>query len=82
MLASAVALAADFAALKGSVETMSIAGSWRGQVTMDLGDAHAVGRRAGAPRNFVARSPSATSLRFASVSGSSTAPGRFNVLNL
>jgi hypothetical protein len=44
VLASAVALAADFATLKGSVETMSIAGSWRRQVTMDLSDAHAFGR--------------------------------------
>jgi hypothetical protein len=44
VLAPAVALAADFAALKGSVETVSIAGSWRGRVTMDLIDAHAFGR--------------------------------------
>ena len=44
MLASAVALAADFPALKASVETVSIAGSWRGRVTMDLIDAYAFGR--------------------------------------
>jgi hypothetical protein len=44
VLAPAVALAADFAPLKGSVETVSIAGSWRGRVTMDLSDAHAFGR--------------------------------------
>jgi len=40
VLASAVAVAADFAALKGSVETVS----WRGRVTTDLSDAHAFGR--------------------------------------
>jgi len=46
VLASAVALAADFVALK---ETVSIAGSWRGRVTMDVSDAHAFAGRAGAP---------------------------------
>jgi hypothetical protein len=44
VLASTVALAADFAALKGSEETVSTAGSWRGRVTVDLSDAHAFGR--------------------------------------
>ena len=43
-MASVVALAADFTTLKASVETVSIAGSWRGRVTMDLIDAHAFGR--------------------------------------
>jgi hypothetical protein len=43
VLASAVALAANIA-LKGSVETVSIAGSRRGRVTMDWSDAHAFGR--------------------------------------
>jgi hypothetical protein len=44
VLASVVALAADFTTLRASVETVSIAGIWRGRVAMDLTDAHAFGR--------------------------------------
>ena len=39
VLASALAFAADFAALEASVPTVSIAGRWRRQVTMDSIDA-------------------------------------------
>ena len=90
MLASAVALAADFATLEWSVPTVSMAGSRRGRFTMDLIDAHAFGGRVGtaetSQRRFVAGSPSAISLRVASVNGSwirvFDRPCRSSVLNL
>jgi hypothetical protein len=45
VVASVVVLAADFTTLKASVETVSIAGTWRGRVTLDLIDAHAFRRQ-------------------------------------